>query len=452
VTSIDEEWEEVLADQAGADDPPPDEPPDDDHAGEYAPPEISDLDRYAGFWEARPAFRYIRDFAYARMCSPWAVLGVSIVCVLHHVPPWVTLPPLIGDVGNFNVITALVGPSGAAKSAAYRAGRRAFDLHQEPIYTAPLGSGEGIARQYKSAEDKPNDRNQVIFYAAEIDSVASLVARNGSTLSGQLRSAFSGEDLGFAYRNDKTRLIVKENTYRFGLVAGIQPERARWLIDQSDGGTPQRLVWFPVFDLGITAEPPDEPAQMKIEATRRSWKSGPITLPDQVAREIREAHAARQRGDSEALDGHVMYCREKVAYALTLLDDRREMDLWDWELSATIMGKSDQVRASVISTLQRQARLQETARAVGEGRRDAIKGQMAREDELQRACQAITRKLGRERDWVTGNEARHAIPTPLRHLFDEVIDKLEETGQVEVENLDHHGQKGMRVRLESGAR
>jgi hypothetical protein len=427
---FDDELDEALADQ-------PDEP---------------ELDHYADFWEARPALRYIQDFAYARMCSPWAVLGVSIACVLHHVPPWVTLPALIGDVGNFNVLIALVGPSGTAKSAAYRAGRKAFDLHHEPIYSVPLGSGEGIARQYKSKEDGPLDHNAVIFYAAEIDGVAAQANRNGSTLVAQLRAAFSGEDLGFAYRNDKTRLILKENSYRFGLVAGIQPERARWLIDQSDGGTPQRFIWFPVADLGITADPPAEPTQMTIARTLSGWSSGPITVPDQVAREIREAHAARQRGDGEALDGHVMYCRLKIAFAVALLDGHREIRLEDWHLAGMIAAKSDQVRTAVIGTIRRSLRSQETARALSEGRRDSIKAEVARDDELQRVCQAIIRKLGRESDWVRGKIAREAIPKGLWHHFDEAIDKLAETGQIEIEDVDHHGQKGLRLRLMRGTR
>jgi hypothetical protein len=60
------------------------------------------------FWDARPALAHIRDFAYARMCSPWAVLGAVILNVLHHVPPGVTLPALIGGRGSLNTFVATV--------------------------------------------------------------------------------------------------------------------------------------------------------------------------------------------------------------------------------------------------------------------------------------------------------------------------------------------------------
>lgn len=76
----------------------------------------------ADLWSARPALQHIRAFAYARLCSPWAVLGVALLRVLHHVPPWVTLPPLIGGRGSLNAFVALVGPPGSGKGAAEAAG------------------------------------------------------------------------------------------------------------------------------------------------------------------------------------------------------------------------------------------------------------------------------------------------------------------------------------------
>src|SRR5512133_3006590 len=92
-------------------------------------------DGSAAFWSLRPSLTHIRDFAYARMCSPWAVLGSTILHVLHYVPPWVTLPPLIGGRGSFNLFVANVGPTGAAKGAAERVAEEAFDLNELPVYT-----------------------------------------------------------------------------------------------------------------------------------------------------------------------------------------------------------------------------------------------------------------------------------------------------------------------------
>jgi Protein of unknown function (DUF3987) len=406
------------------------------------------------FWDARPALRHIRDFAYARMCSPWAVLGATILHVLHFVPPWVTLPALIGGRGSLNLFVALVGPTGAAKGAAERAAEEAFDLHHEPVHVAALGSGEGLVHQYAHFEKGQivRDRNAVIFVSPEIDGLTALHSRQGSTLTSQLRSAFSGERLGFSYADRTRRIPLEAHSYRLGLVVGVQPERAAALLDQSDGGTPQRFVWLPATDSGVTADPPATPKPMPIAATCGEWKTGHLSIPDQVAREIREAHVARMQGDGDALDGHALFCREKAAIALALLDDRRVMNLEDWELAGKIMAKSDAVRTSVINTLQRRAKAKETARALEEGRRDVIKGQVVRDEEFQRACNAVTKKLRREGDWVTGAVARQAIASNLRHHFTEAVDKLEETGQIEVENVDHYSQQGIRLRIKQATK
>jgi hypothetical protein len=386
------------------------------------------------------------------MCSPWAVLGSTILHVLHYVPPWVTLPPLIGGRGSFNLFVANVGPTGAAKGAAERVAEEAFDLNELPIYTAPAGSGEGLTHQYAHFSQKTGevewDRTAVIFTAPEVDVLTALHTRQGSTLSPQLRAAFSGERLGFAYVDRTRRLMLAPHSYRFGFVVGVQPERAAALLEQqSAGGMPQRFIWLPATDQGITADPPEAPAPMRIEATRGQWTRGSITVPDQVAKDVREAHVARAHGDGDALDGHALFCREKVAYALTLLDGRRVMVLDDWLLAGVVMTKSDRVRGSIIAELRRKAEAAGTARALEDGRQEVIRGQVVEADELRRACQAITRKLDREHDWVTGNDARHAIAAKLRHRFDEAVDKLEETGQIQVQDVTGTGQPGIRLRL-----
>jgi hypothetical protein len=261
-----------------------------------------------------------------------------------------------------------------------------------------------------------------------------------------------GERLGFSYADPTRRIILEAHSYRFGLIVGVQPERAGVLINDEEGGTPQRFIWLPATDPGITADPPPTPQPLKIDATRGQWQRGHIPIPDQVAREIREAHVARHQGDGDALDGHALFSREKVAVALALLDNRREMNLDDWRLAAIIMAKSDTVRAAVIKALNKKAKATETARALSEGRREVIRSQVVAGADLERACQAITRKLRREGGWVAGKVARDAIPTKLRHLFDEAVDKLQETGQIDVEHVEYQGRSGIRLRISEASK
>ena len=136
----------------------------------------------ADFWDATAALTHIRDFAYSRMTSPWAVLGVVLLRVLATVPPNVVLPPLIGDNGSLNLFVAVVGSSGVGKGSAESAATKA--VHLPDIYTAPVGSGEGIAHQYAHRETGKvvRDRDSVLFTVSEVDTLTALGQRTGSTL------------------------------------------------------------------------------------------------------------------------------------------------------------------------------------------------------------------------------------------------------------------------------
>jgi hypothetical protein len=48
------------------------------------------------FWEKTDVLGHIRDFARARLVSPWAMLGVVLARVVARIPPTVQLPPLVG--------------------------------------------------------------------------------------------------------------------------------------------------------------------------------------------------------------------------------------------------------------------------------------------------------------------------------------------------------------------
>jgi hypothetical protein len=255
------------------------------------------------FWNSRPVLAHIRQFAYARMAPPWAVLGVSIIRTLDCVPPEVFLPAIVGGRrGSLNLFAALVAPSGGGKGAAEGAAEDALHLSDQEIYTVPLGSGEGIAHQYAYREKGNPDivwiRNHVTFSTSEIDAIAALTNRSGSRLSSQLRAAYMGERLGFSYADAFKRIILPPHSYRFGLVVGVQPERAGFLLDQSDGGFPQRFIWSPAIDPAITANPPPDPGPMWIGGTRgswRPWKPGAIPIHDQVRIDVREARAGHRR-------------------------------------------------------------------------------------------------------------------------------------------------------------
>jgi len=395
-----------------------------------------DLSAQKSFWAHRDVLTHIQEFAYARMISPWTLLGVSLLRVLATIPPHVVLPPLIGGYGSLNLFVALVGPSGVGKGASESAAHDAID-YIEDIYTAPVGSGEGIAHQYAHRDRNgiTRDRDSVLFEVSEVDTLTALGNRQGSTLLSQLRSAFSGERLGFGYADATRRIPIERHTYRLGMTIGIQPEKAAPIIYDSDGGTPQRLVWLPATDPDICSEPPAAPPQWVI-APQKSWLPDRtmfhvLTVPDEVAKTIRENHAARARGEGEALDGHALFARLKVTQALTLLDQRRVMTEEDWALSDVVMRVSDVTRGRVLGTLRQKEITADNARAQREASRAVQVAETINETAIKRIAAKIRRTVKPE--GMSWSELRRAMSSRDREHFEEAIERLVSAGQITVE-------------------
>lgn len=391
------------------------------------------------FWDSREVLAHIRQFALARMTSPWAVLGVVLLRTLACIPPWVTLPPLIGGPGSLNLFCAIVGPSGVGKGATEAAATEAV-TQPEDVYTAPVGSGEGIAHQYahRTRQGVERDRDSVLFSVPEVDTLTALGNRQGATLLGQLRSAFSGERLGFGYADATRRIPIERHSYRLTMVVGVQPERAGPLLDDADGGTPQRFIWLPATSADISADPPSTPAPWALGRIRWgevlsldkvTWNRH-IQIPDEVAAEIRGQHAARARGEGDALDGHAMFAREKVAVALAVLDGRWVVTLDDWALAGVVMRMSDLTRMRIQQTLSESADRAESARSERDARRAVTVEDRVREAAVKRVCRSILRRV--QVDGIGWSELRRGLTSEDRKWFEEAIATLQDGQRIEV--------------------
>jgi hypothetical protein len=407
------------------------------------------------FWSSRESLAHISTYAYSRLASRWGVLGVCILRALQCVPHYVTLPGLIGGEGHFNSFIALVSPSGLGKGTCERCARDAFVLDDlNPVYEIDVGSGEGIAHQYKHfkrGERNPVwDRRAVLFKAAEVDQLGALAKRQGSTLLSQLRAAFSGESLGFAYADQTRRLPMEAGTYRFGLVVGVQPARSWVLLNDSDGGTPQRFVWLPAFDPNISADRPEAPKPISLDVRDSSitpWKPGPVYVPKEAEEEVVNAHVEKNRGNTDALNGHALYARLKIAMGLAVLADRRDINSEDWRLSGLVMKKSDAIRALCQGVLQAKQSEVEEAKAKGAGRSELIRTSLIEDSDMEKACTSLRTKLTNESpEWVNSKPLRDRLGR-RRELFGEAIEKLMDTGEVEMQEVQHRSNTVTQYRL-----
>ncbi|MGH3420326.1 MAG: hypothetical protein ACRDOD_12150, partial [Streptosporangiaceae bacterium] len=206
--------------------------------------------------------------------------------MIASIPPYVVLPPLVGGIASLNLFIALVGPSGSGKGAATSVATSAVTLGGSPLActfkTHTLGSGQGIAHAYKhwdpERKEVVQDELSAVFIIEETDHLVGLTGQASSTLLPELRRLYMAERLGHLYVDPTKRIEIEAHTYRAGLVAGVQPGRAGVLLDDADGGTPQRFVWFP------TAYPAHPDVRPDPPASRWCW-SAP-RWPDSVAMRV----------------------------------------------------------------------------------------------------------------------------------------------------------------------
>lgn len=404
-----------------------------------------DPDVEEAFWTARPHLEQLRQFARARRTSPWAVLGVALTRVVTSCPPTYVLPAIIGGRASINLFAGIVAKSGGGKGASEAAATDAIALPDD-LHTVGVGSGEGIAHQYvryvppNKKNDEPggieqhNDR--VLFTASEVDTLANLHSRQGSTLLAELRKLYMGEELSFAYVDPTKRLKVPKHTYRAGLIVGIQPARAGTLLDDADGGTPQRFVWLPGTDPQMPDQPPEEPEPIHWARTVPAMV-GPshvvIKVCDTARNTIDREHVKRNRGDGDALDGHALLTRLKWAAAFGILDGRLEVSDDDWQLAGTLMAMSDHTRRQIVDELTEKKRAANLARGLEYAEREVLKDESVTEAGIKRVARRMYAKL--ETAGATPrSELRRAINSRDRGYFDAALDRLQEAGQVVIED------------------
>lgn len=397
-------------------------------------------------WTTRRSLSHIRDFARARQCSPWALLGVMLTRVAAATPPFVTLPPLVGSHLSLNTYVVLVGGSGSGKDAAISAGVDVLDDRSGVSYnTIGLGSGEGLLDQYvlmrppKPKDDDPGGLEQhttsVLFVNPEIETVLALKNRSGATLLPELRNAWTGKRLGFAYANKERRLTVPSHKYRLGLILGAQPEHAGVLLDDESAGTPQRFLWFPTADRKAPDNPPDDPGPLEWHLP--SWPAahnGRVTMEicEEAVASIRSARLKRLRGeDGEGLDGHALACREKTAALLAILDGRPSIEVTDWVLAGIVQDVSDAERSRVTQVMSHERAVQNRKRGEAQGHQTLVAGSVVEENEIGKVVRNLTTiQFVKQDDW-SKSELKQKIRVDRRQYFEEALERLEQTQQIE---------------------
>lgn len=395
-----------------------------DNAAQEPPPP-------ADLFDATPELQTIRAWARARYAAPQAVLGAVLLRVAASVGPEVQLPGLIGGRASLNLLAAFVSPSGGGKGISDKVARLAWP---RPILEKPIGSGEGIAATFVPPKKPDPDHEPVraaIFSAGEIDTLAGLAGRQGSILLAQLKNMAMGELLGQSNASEATTRIVPAHTYRACLSVGAQPGHCDVIFGDTTGGTPQRFLWFNTVDPDMPAEktPDPEPLNTALPVWQPDW-DGVVEIgygPDEIAETVIAAHLARQRGQADALDGHALLTRCKVAAVLAIMHHRSVVSELDWQLSAEVMAMSDATRDWVLEQAAQARRAKIRERAIGR----AVFDETIDERHSTTVRGRILRLLAAGP--MSRGELRRAMGKQhYREAFDAVLPHLEKICQVKV--------------------
>lgn len=392
-------------------------------------------------WNTRPILTHVRDFARARRVGPTAMLGSLLLRAIAATDPNLVLPAIVGDVASLNMCLALVGPSGHGKGATESAARAATNIYEVDEY--PIGSGEGLARTFATNADGEQSTRRAIFTASEVDGLAAIGARSGSTIMATIRQLYSGESIGAANSQKHTRLIVERHSYRACLSIGVQPEAAEPLLGDQRG-TAQRMLWLPVGDPQAPEIKPPEPdrfqiARRELQPTERKV----LRLPAEAVRDMEDHQLAKLRGeDVDPLDGHRMLTTAKIAAGFMLLDGRiHAVNVEDWHLAKGLMASSDATRRRIQSVTVEAARRANRARALAAADREDVIANRR----VERAAKGVIARLGKQVGPTSRSELRRGLRSDLRPEFDAALallldrQQIVETtkGVVHVDSLSH---------------
>lgn len=385
----------------------------------------------------------IHGWARARGVSPWAVLFGVLLRVSASVPPNVQLPAVIGGRASLNLLCAFVGRSGMGKGNTAKVAELAWPGE---ILTRPLGSGQGIAEAF-TKRSETDEIVPVIFDVPEVDTLSALTKTQGSVLLPTLKSMAMGEQLGQTNATKESSRNVPPHTYRACLSVGVQPGHSSVFFGDTSGGTPQRFLWVRVGGPDVEFGSFEDPAALATDMP--AWapaSAGVVEIKyecPEIAPAIRAAQLAAMREEADALDGHALLTRCKVAALLAVMHGRIEVKAWDWDVSGKFMEVSDRTRAWL---LQQEGDIR--AAAIRErGKNDALRSEGRVEYEhvqLESVKATIVTTLSKLDGTASGSDVNMALgKSHRRKLRSVAVAELIEDGRIEEIEVP----RGVRYRL-----
>lgn len=428
------------------------------------------------FWSARPVLSHLRLCALSGTASPESVLAVALVTVLAHVMPHVVLPKAGEKPGrsgrpggsSLNMLLAIMAPSGVGKDTALEVTSDGMHIDTpQPPKACGIGSGEGIGAKFvERVKIDPEDKKEkpvlamtnylALATVSESDTMEKLAERAGNTLLPEVRKAAMGQRLGFDNADPSRNYPVEPGTYRYVAIVAAQPTKIGWLINDNEGGTPQRFLWAFAGDPDAPAPVDDVewPGRFTIKISKDAlpdlfFVGRPVYPPRLYAEHIklpvcpdavdviragRHANLTMQ-GDAE--ESHSNFTRLKVAAALGLMDGRLDVSSSDWMLSGYVMDHSRATREWVkrVLAVEQDRKNEGIGRARGKQNHVAKIAEVVAEDGLidEAAQWALKAICAASPEWLAHGDLTRACPKRLRPFLDAGTARLDDLGSALVE-------------------
>jgi hypothetical protein len=138
------------------------------------------------------------------------------------------------------------------------------------------------------------------------------------------------------------------------------------------------------------------------------------------------------RGDQSALDGHALFCREKFAYALAVLDGRVDMTIEDWELAGIASDVSAHTRDATVEKLAEAASMEAVDRGEVRGVEMAAAEAAKAHEQTDRVRRILRWLLSavEAADGVTTGELKRKITSRDRRYLEPAINHAVASGLI----------------------
>jgi len=416
--------------------------------------------------------RYLASEAESRLVSDWTLLGGALGQASLATPYTWRIPAIRQGDASLNQLIINAGASGTGKGAAkeivvewpsksiiecdLEAGEQRLADVLTPLTVA---SGEAFGALFVETQQIPDPTKSKGTISAtvhirqaawvdfdEVDQVAAIGGRQGSTLTLEIRKGWSGNGIGTITKVKANRASAPAHSYRLLVTVAAQPLRAGPLFAEEAGGTLQRCLWF-------DAEPPrvDEHDLVDEDDDGDDIASPPmrVTLPDfgsgdqvryfdvdtSVRREVRRDYRLRRW---EGADSHRNLVKLKAAAAFAVLHGSTRISAEVWDVAEAIMFHSTTTRESVKAALRDEQRREASGRAIAASAAQ-ITSEAYRETRIETVEKAIVKFLRKHPDsQPTARGIRKSIGPRDRPLADAALAGLVEAGTVEVAGQSHN--------------